>query len=897
MKDKARSLDVIKGSLEAIGYNNKKIIDKYPVTNKNGKIIYFDLVAFGDDRIQDTSTSCISVKYCDNESDEDNIIEDAKCLATPLLMLPRENNVKLLKLNVEKKSEKIIEIQYDELSEYFSENRVKYEYNQIVPSKYERKQLSFFDLDTNNLFLFASKINCKLLEEEFKNALKAVETSIDINKSDVIADITGIIMHIIAAKILNDKLMLKKKYNNIHKLLSNLEIEYEDYFDLGEIYKYGEEVVNKIVNSFNKSLSYRSIDNKILGKFYENTLFESSNKENQKIKRELGIYYTPTCLVNKMLEFMPIEMIDYRERYVLDASCGSGSLLIGMYNRLKELLPKKMDEKIKHKYLTDMILGIDVDKFACEVAKLELLLNSIPYGNGWNIVNEDFLKINNLRFKPKIIIANPPYKEKRKEKIEQKASVFLDKYIDILADGGIIGIILPQSFLANESCIQTREKLLKNIKIYEIWMLPKGVFDTNNCSTTVIIGKKEKRTKDNMFKGRIVVKKSVDNFINTGKFDIEFLCKSQNKFLNEKDFKLTIFPLDTIINKLEKQSCLKDYVKDTQGIQIPYKTYPFIFDTYKNGCKKYFRNAKRGISEYNFDWSKQNKSKYILYDPENLINKDFIKKGLRLRDKNKDIFESPKVVIPINSTPGTFWRVKAAIDYEGIYVSHSLWCFIPNDKYMPLEVIAAVLNSKITNLYIESKNPEMSLTSENIRNTPFPKFTDKQKNIIVKCVKDIENNINILENKNIINDIVYKAFELSQDEIDSIEFIYSKFINGSDNIYKDECNDTVQVGGLVDKVDLENNIIKAQFVELYEEKLIKINENIPGWLLAEKGIQFKCNIEEKKFYDEEVEVTDVVPIQYTYLNDNKINDLKYNHFNDYKIDRHDYEENILKGEL
>lgn len=45
MKDKARSLDVIKGSLEAIGYNNKKIIDKYPVTNKNGKIIYFDLVA------------------------------------------------------------------------------------------------------------------------------------------------------------------------------------------------------------------------------------------------------------------------------------------------------------------------------------------------------------------------------------------------------------------------------------------------------------------------------------------------------------------------------------------------------------------------------------------------------------------------------------------------------------------------------------------------------------------------------------------------------------------------------------------------------------------------------------------------------------------------------------
>lgn len=89
---------------------------------------------------------------------------------------------------------------------------------------------------------------------------------------------------------------------------------------------------------------------------------------------------------------MPIELIDYRKRYVLDASCGSGSLLIGAYKILKELLPSKMDEEIQHEYLTDMILGIDIDKFACEVARLELLLNSIPYGNGWNIKSEDFFE-------------------------------------------------------------------------------------------------------------------------------------------------------------------------------------------------------------------------------------------------------------------------------------------------------------------------------------------------------------------------------------------------------------------------------------------------------------------------------------------------------------------------
>ena len=57
------------------------------------------------------------------------------------------------------------EIKYDELGEYFSENRVKFDYSKILSSKYENEQVTLFD--TNNLFAFASKINCKLLGREF----------------------------------------------------------------------------------------------------------------------------------------------------------------------------------------------------------------------------------------------------------------------------------------------------------------------------------------------------------------------------------------------------------------------------------------------------------------------------------------------------------------------------------------------------------------------------------------------------------------------------------------------------------------------------------------------------------------------------------------------------------
>ena len=414
MKDKRSALKLIKESLNRIGYDSNKIIDGYPITTIDENVIYFDFIAFGHNRIQDTSTSCISVKYCEDETEEEKIIEYAKYSASPFLIMSQKEKIKLCKLNVEKKLDNIIEIKYDELGEYFSENRVKFDYSKILSSKYENEQVTLFD--TNNLFAFASKINCKLLGREFEKAILSVKNIINEKDSEQTADITSIVMHVIAAKILNDKLLLKERYLDIHELLKVLSNTYGDYFSIENLYKYGTELIDIINDSFSKEFSYRSIDNEILGNFYESTLFESDDKKNKELKRKWGIYYTPSCIVNNMLKSMPIELIDYRKRYTLDASCGSGSLLIGAYKKLKQLLPKKMDEEIQHQYLTDRLLGIDIDKFACEVARLELLLNSIPYGNGWNVKSDDFLKINSMNFKPNIIIANPPYEEKRKEK-------------------------------------------------------------------------------------------------------------------------------------------------------------------------------------------------------------------------------------------------------------------------------------------------------------------------------------------------------------------------------------------------------------------------------------------------------------------------------------------------
>lgn len=892
MDDKSELLNIIKKSLNKIGYDDEKIIDEYPITTKDENVIYFDFIAFGHNKIQDTSTSCITVKYCEDDNEEEKIIEGAKYSASPLLIVSKKETVKLWRLDIEKKSEKIVELQYDELGNHFSKNRVRYDYNKIVSAKHESEQLSF--LNTNNLFQFASKINCEMLGKEFKKAINSVRELIDEKKQEEIADITSIVMHVIAAKILNDKLVLNNRYTDIHKLLDALSKQYGDYFDKEHLYKYGHELINKINNSFSSQLSYRSIDNKILGNFYESTLFESDESKNKKLKRELGIYYTPSCIVNNLIKSMPIELIDYRNRCILDASCGSGSLLIGAYKRLKDLLPVNMKEERKHEYLTDMIHGIDIDRFACEVARLELLLNSIPYGNGWNVQCENFLKINNMSFKPNIIIANPPYEEKRKDTLTEKASVFLEKYIDILEDEGLIGIVLPQTILSNKSSKNARKKLLENIQLYEVWLLPKGIFDTNNCATAVIIGRKQKKIENKAFKGRIVVQKSVSAFKNSGVFDFEFICNSQIEFFEHKDHKISISPVQNIIDKIKVKNKFYEYVDYTQGITAPFEEYPLISDEYKEGYDKFYRNARFGIDRYKFDWNMQIQSKYIKYDPDNEINKTFGDR-LRLRKSKRKILESKKVVLCVNSTPATFSRLKAAIDHQGIYPSHSLWCFVPKSNYLSLEVIVAFLNSKITNLYVECENVGLYLRKENIINIPFPELDDEQKEFIKKCVKQIENDIDIENNMNSIDSILYKAFNLDANDVEIIESYYSKFSSYVFNTDREEAIDTIEVTGRVLDIDLDNKTIKASFVECEEEKIIEITGEIPGWLLAEE-VSFVCRIPEEQFYEDEIKIMNIRPLQYTYLNDEEYQNLLMNKFNDYETKRKALKNKLIKEE-
>ncbi len=82
-------------------------------------------------------------------------------------------------------------------------------------------------------------------------------------------------------------------------------------------------------------------------------------------RRELGEYYTPDWLCEKVLERYELKEGDK----ILDPSCGSGSFLRAVYHRMKQLNPDISIESIN-----DSIYGIDIHPLSVQIAKTTLLL-------------------------------------------------------------------------------------------------------------------------------------------------------------------------------------------------------------------------------------------------------------------------------------------------------------------------------------------------------------------------------------------------------------------------------------------------------------------------------------------------------------------------------------------
>ena len=866
----------IKNMLGTLGYSNEHFSENYSVQIDGTSAIRFDYVAFSDRYLKDVSTSCIAVQEVIDDNEETKYLDGAKYLATPIVIISKNRHVRVWNIAPQKitllndNEENIIHL-------YFEKNRFEFMSDNLIDAKMGYRQINIFE--ASGLIDFSRKATCKILSEEFEKGLIAAKKYLkkrkNINGQDL-NNITSITMHVISALIINSKIKPDEKVPDLFELLTDLSQTYKDYFSDKLMFKYGKGLLIEIYNDLNRSINYQSVDHELLGYFYESTLLQLSETKAETIRKEFGIYYTPRILSQEIVWSIPFESIPVDERYVLDGTCGSGSLLLSACKRLEELVSYEKTEIDRHNYLTRMIEGYDIDKFASEVARLSLLLYSLPYGNKWNIHAGDLLRINKSKIQvPFVILGNPPYEEVRgNSQKKQKAAAFLDKYLEWLHDDGFIGIILPESFLQNHSSLSQREKLLNDLDIIELWMLPGQIFE-NNCSTIVIIAQKKKVEDEKLTKIKVLVrnKESIRSYFKQRKWDFEFFVNIQKRWKNEPKYKISVSPVEDILQKIIKgKKTIGDITQNVMGIMFPsnYNFSRMQFDGWipyianANNFRKYVISPQMRDNVCFFDY-------HMSEEEEKKIKKDY--KGLRLRRDYESIYAaSNKILVKMSSTPGEINCINALVDEDGYYPSHSFFVLISEDKKVSNYVLCALINSKLINAYVRRECVKRTLTTNVVRSIPVPEFSDVQISKIEQCYMSIkeactsEDKEKVEKIQKTIDDIIFEAFNLEQGEKEKIEKLFEVYTRDGDNLTSAnvELKEYHNVSGEVEEIDIEKMYCTVYLAEFGEQE-IKIEKSMPGWFLR-RGTEFSAKYHEGKLFD-------IKPLMYSYLDDEEIIEL------------------------
>lgn len=246
------------------------------------------------------------------------------------------------------------------------------------------------------------------------------------------------------------------------------------------------------------------------------------------LKGEQGQFFTPRNVVRLMVELASPK----REAQVIDPACGAGGFIIEAlrhkWNQVEELgALNEWDaaaiQEEKTSIAMKTVKGIDKDSFLARVAKAYMAImgdgkgsiyveDSLERPEKWAQAQSD-VHLNSFD----VVLANPPFGKEIKVKGSEKLSqydlafkwksgektdvlnkemnpqvLFVERCLQLARKGGVIGIILPETYFHAPSTRHVREVLLYRNNVKAIIDLPHNTFRPfNNAKCIAVIVEKD----------------------------------------------------------------------------------------------------------------------------------------------------------------------------------------------------------------------------------------------------------------------------------------------------------------------------------------------------------------------------------------------------------------------
>ena len=452
---------------------------------------------------------------------------------------------------------------------------------------------------------------------------------------------------------------------------------------------------------------------------YENTLISKATRAS------FGTHRTPSYLVDYVVGNLTdwIQEIPINERSVFEPACGHAAFLVSAMRLLTELLPDdKAIPSWRGPYLRSRLHGTDIDPFALELARLSLTLTDIPNPNGWDLKVQDMFTGGHLSDQAKrnsILLANPPFgnfsaQERQSYQDERsdvcyfnKSAEMLRRTLPQLPEGGVFGVVLPQTFLHSGEARDVREFLVSQCELREICLFPDKVFPFSDAESAVLVGRRKKTSGQNQVRYRRIRENELRAF--RSDYSVRTSREVQQaRFTPKEAFSLRVPDLEEVWTALADYPVLASVAAVGRGLTYHGKSLAVGSATYAEeqfaGSQKGFVHFNRGLNTHEL--------------PQlNWMNMD--------ASVIQDAREGTTAGIPqvlLNYAPASRgpWRVKALLDKSGHPVTGRFITVRPTKSSYPIEVLWAVLNSPVANAYVYSHLGKRDNLVGGVRKIPIP---------------------------------------------------------------------------------------------------------------------------------------------------------------------------------
>lgn len=296
---------------------------------------------------------------------------------------------------------------------------------------------------------------------------------------------------------------------------------YKYIFKDNETIELNDVVLAYIVSELQR-FSLVDTDTDVKGEAYEQIV--GSN-----LRGDRGEFFTPRNVCDMTVEMIfsligEEKLISPGDLKILDPAAGTGGFLISCIQRIKEQF---LTQYRKHDQIRDLvrkvsmtnIYGIDFNPFLVKVAQMNMVMhgdgssnivnaNSLESASEWNKEAKESIELGTFD----VVITNPPFgtntpidnplildqfelttfQANNPRKSLPPEQLFIERCLNFLKPGGLLGIVLPDGILSNPGLVWIREWILKKTYIIASIDLPVETFQPHTgVQTSILILKKK----------------------------------------------------------------------------------------------------------------------------------------------------------------------------------------------------------------------------------------------------------------------------------------------------------------------------------------------------------------------------------------------------------------------